>query len=136
VRYGWFDPVLARYALRVNGGVDALFITHLDLLAKLKQWYYCTGYRDQLNIGGSLNVEIADGVMKNFHLPRYLSLAERERFTQTLKNLTPVLEPCDPDEKNVIQKIETLLEHPVFVTSNGPTAEDVHFIQVDRSSLL
>jgi adenylosuccinate synthase len=30
VRYGWFDAVSARYALRAAGGLDALAVTHVD----------------------------------------------------------------------------------------------------------
>ena len=38
VRRGWFDGVLARYAVEANGGIDALAITHLDWLPRLSRW--------------------------------------------------------------------------------------------------
>lgn len=43
-RCGWFDGVVARYAIRVNG-IDSLAITKLDVLDKLERIQVCTGYR-------------------------------------------------------------------------------------------
>lgn len=43
-RCGWFDAVIARYAVRING-IDALAITKLDVLDKFKSITVCTGYR-------------------------------------------------------------------------------------------
>ena len=42
-RCGWFDAVLARYAVRVNGITD-LFLTKLDVLSSLEQVPICVGY--------------------------------------------------------------------------------------------
>jgi adenylosuccinate synthase len=42
-RCGWFDAVIARYAVRVNGITD-LFLTKLDVLSGLKQVPICVGY--------------------------------------------------------------------------------------------
>src|SRR6185369_15167159 len=44
VRYGWFDPVLARYALAVAGPLDRIVLTHLDAPARLGRWRVCIGY--------------------------------------------------------------------------------------------
>lgn len=43
-RCGWFDAVIARYAVRING-IDALAITKLDVLDKFESIKVCTGYR-------------------------------------------------------------------------------------------
>jgi len=42
-RCGWFDAVVARYAIRING-IDSLAITKLDVLDKLESIKVCTGY--------------------------------------------------------------------------------------------
>lgn len=42
-RCGWFDGVVARYAVRVNG-MDYLAITKLDVLSGLEKIMICTGY--------------------------------------------------------------------------------------------
>ncbi len=43
-RCGWFDAVVARYAVRVNG-IQALALTKLDVLDKLDSVRLCTGYQ-------------------------------------------------------------------------------------------
>ncbi|MCI0687799.1 MAG: adenylosuccinate synthase [Sporichthyaceae bacterium] len=43
-RCGWFDAVIARYAVRVNGLTD-LFLTKLDVLSGLDRVPVCVGYR-------------------------------------------------------------------------------------------
>ncbi len=42
-RCGWFDGVVARYAVRING-LDYLAITKLDVLSGLEKLRICTGY--------------------------------------------------------------------------------------------
>ncbi|GAB3996301.1 adenylosuccinate synthase [Glycomyces albus] len=42
-RCGWFDAVLGRYAVRVNGITD-LFVTKLDVLSELDRVPICVGY--------------------------------------------------------------------------------------------
>ncbi len=44
-RCGWFDCVLGRYAVRVNG-LDCLAITKLDVLDEFDELKVCTAYRD------------------------------------------------------------------------------------------
>ncbi len=43
-RCGWFDGVVARYAIRVNG-IDSLAVTKLDVLDEFDTIKVCTGYR-------------------------------------------------------------------------------------------
>lgn len=43
-RCGWFDAVIARYAVRING-IDSLAVTKLDVLDEFEKIYVCTGYR-------------------------------------------------------------------------------------------
>jgi adenylosuccinate synthase len=45
-RYGYFDAVLARYALRVAGGVDVLSLTCLDRIPADKPWPVCDAYHE------------------------------------------------------------------------------------------
>ena len=129
VRYGWFDAVLARYALGVIGGVDALLVTHLDTLSRMQTWNYCPGYTGQLDFDPALvDVRDGDGVLENFRLPSALSLAQREQFTQALAKVTPLLETCEAGDEKVIAKIESLLGQSVNMISRGPRAEHVKII--------
>lgn len=43
-RVGWFDAVMARYAVQING-VDTIAITKLDVLDTMPKIKVCTGYR-------------------------------------------------------------------------------------------
>jgi adenylosuccinate synthase len=43
-RCGWFDAVLLRYAVRING-LTELFVTKLDVLSGLRELRVCTAYR-------------------------------------------------------------------------------------------
>ncbi|AGY59337.1 adenylosuccinate synthetase [Gloeobacter kilaueensis JS1] len=43
-RCGWFDAVIGRYAVRING-LDCLAITKLDVLDELENIKVCVGYR-------------------------------------------------------------------------------------------
>ena len=129
VRYGWFDAVLARYALAVTGGVDALAITHLDLLPRLKTWQYCPAYTGWRAFDDPpVEVRASAGVLSNFRLPPSLTLDQRAAFTQTLSTLSPLLESCASDETTMLQKIASLLGQPVNIVSRGPSAKDVQIL--------
>ena len=129
VRYGWFDAVLARYALGLTGGIDSVVVTHLDVLSRLKPWKYCLGYKGYQGLNDtSVAATISGDVLTNFHLPAFLSLAERTQFTQGLSIVTPVLETCDADDETVIQEIESLIGQPVGLISRGPSAENVQIL--------
>jgi adenylosuccinate synthase len=45
-RCGWFDTVLGRYSVRING-LDCLAITKLDVLDGFEEIRVCTAYRDK-----------------------------------------------------------------------------------------
>jgi len=45
-RCGWFDAVIVRHAVRVNG-IEDLAVTHLDILDRMETINICVGYRYQ-----------------------------------------------------------------------------------------
>jgi adenylosuccinate synthase len=113
VRYGWFDAVLARYALAVAGPLEGLALTHLDAPARLGRWRVCAGYEEP---GGA-------------EIPALL--AERAaggpaaRLTDLLLQARPVLEDCEPAEAAVVQRTERLLGRGIDLLSRGPRSTDV-----------
>jgi len=128
VRYGWFDAVLARYALEA-AKVDSLAVTHLDALPHLKTWKYCVGYKGQSDSNiMPIDANVSDGVLATIHPQSDLTLSQRTKFTQELSGVTPVLETCDPDKNKVIQKIESLVQPPIGIVSFGPSAKDVEIL--------
>jgi adenylosuccinate synthase len=129
VRYGWFDAVLARYALGLTGRLDSLVVTHMDVLSHLKTWKYCQGYKGFPAVEDtSVDFNISNGLLASFCLPQFLPLAQRAQFTQALSTVTAALETCGVDEGNVIQKIESLLGQQVGIISHGPAAKNVQIL--------
>ncbi len=126
VRYGWFDAVLARYALQAAGGVDALALTHLDALPYLERWTYCPGYRLAKTPNGAVfDRDPSAGLVIGIPVSKRLSLERKARLTQALFAAEPVLESCRADEREVLRKVETLVGNPVGLVSRGQSAQDV-----------
>jgi adenylosuccinate synthase len=109
VRRGWFDGVLARYAVAADAGIDALAITHLDWLSTRAEWTYCDNYLPDIRL----------------HAAQIRSLARQERMTSLLTSVRPVLQHCSSREEDVLERIEEIVGRPVAVGSRGPSAGDV-----------
>jgi adenylosuccinate synthase len=127
VRYGWFDAVLARYALELVGGIDKLAVTHLDAVPHLTAWKACRGYwlaarpRDAELIAGST----PDGLVTRLLTPAEPSLAHQARLADMLARAGADFEECAPDEGSVLGLLESLLRRSVDIVSRGPRANDV-----------
>lgn len=129
VRYGWFDSVLARYALSVTRRLDSLLITHLDMLPSMKAWTYCPGYRKYQRICDSpVNLTVSGDILTGFRLQHFLSLEERAQLTQALTTVEPMLKSCQADEKSVIREIESLTDQSIGMISRGPAATNVEIL--------
>jgi adenylosuccinate synthase len=129
MRYGWFDSVLTRYALELNGGVDTLMLTHLDLPARLGIWKVCTGYKDDGAFDNfPVECNISAGVVRNIRAPRSFSLQQQTWLTQALFQVDPILESPPLDEHMIIQKVESQIGQAIGLISRGPTAMDVQLL--------
>lgn len=111
-RCGWFDAVVASYAVRING-MDSMVLTKTDVLSDLNKIKICTSYQ----CNGKL--------IKEF--PANL---------KTLKNCTPVYEEVEgwksdisqitryenlpPQLKAYISRIEELVKTKIIIISVGP----------------
>lgn len=107
-RVGDFDAVAHRYAIRVCGGVDALLLTHAE---RVRIPGICTGYKFDDEENSVRNIEAAP----------CRDLVTREKLTQRLMHVKPVLGPFEGDGT---RQIEEQLGVPVAVRSLGPTAEE------------
>lgn len=129
VRYGWFDAVLARYALELVGGVDTLAVTHLDAVPRMPACKACCAYyldpraRDSELIAEST----ADGLVARLLTPAERSLALQARLADMLARAGAVYEECEPDQGAVLGLLELLLEKSVDIVARGPRAKDVSF---------
>ncbi|MCS6898776.1 MAG: adenylosuccinate synthetase [Myxococcales bacterium] len=122
-RVGWFDLVMARYALAVVGGVDGLALTCLDRLRELPwvglvdAWMFSgdpTEAADLFNLDGQrvLGVLVA-------HPP---CRVRQERLTRMLSQCKPLLRRL-PSTHALLDTLQQALETPVVVRSWGATAE-------------
>lgn len=116
VRRGWFDAVLARYAIAADGAIDALAITHADALRAWPRWTYCNRYEGGFPLVPSTA----------------RSLQYQERLTNELLVAQPVVSHRPAVEDDVLGTIEELARKPVVIGSRGPSAAHVFR---NRSSL-
>jgi adenylosuccinate synthase len=124
VRYGWFDAVLARYALEVAGPLDALALTHLDVPARLGRWRLCGGY-EGTDAPADLVEHSSSGRITRLRPRAERSLPRQERLTTLLAGLVPALEDCPPEEEAVLERTEELLGRKFAWGSRGPRSTDV-----------
>jgi adenylosuccinate synthase len=129
VRYGWFDSVLTRYALGVNGGIDSLAVTHMDVLPHLENWRYCSEYQGLAGFEwSSVASTVSQDILTGFPRHSLLSLSQRAQFTQALFNVKPTFETCAANQKDVIQTIESQLGKQIDIISNGACAKNIQLL--------
>jgi len=116
-RGGWFDAEIVRFAARLNG-VDALFLTKLDILSQFETIRICVGY------------EFAGRRVHYADLDAY-QLARARPIYRTLRgwqcDITHVRKFSDlpPRARQYIETIEKLVGVPVRWISVGPEREAV-----------
>jgi len=130
VRYGWFDAVLAKYAIEAVGFIDSLAITHLDGAARMPDWKACTGYRldvrpDEAEYVGETTV---DGIVTRLRaLPRRAGVVQ-PGIADLLARAEPVVAEYGRTEGGVVSALESLLGRSVNFVSRGPRAADVSWL--------
>ena len=125
VRYGWFDDVLARYALECIGGVEHLALTHLDLLPRRGRLARVVGYREGAGQGAQGSYWAAGEVGRRLRTPEVASLAYQEALGGFLgSGLTPELVDAR-DEATFVEGIQCALGVEVTLRSRGPSATAV-----------
>ncbi|MBO6036956.1 MAG: adenylosuccinate synthetase, partial [Acetobacter sp.] len=115
-RCGWFDAILARYAVRV-GGIDGLALTKLDVLDGLDEIKVCVGYE-------------CDGQTID-RLPSAPAAQERVRpVYETLegwKETTHGIQRWDDlpmQAIHYVRRLEELIGVPIILLSTGADRQD------------
>ena len=117
-RTGWFDAVIVRHSVRVNG-LDGLAINKLDTLCGIDELKICVGYKKP------------DGtVIENFP-PALEELAGCEPIYESAKGFTEDISSCRSFEelpetcKKYILRLEELCECKVVMIGVGPDRSQV-----------
>ena len=111
-RAGWPDLVLARYARRACGHVDALALTHLDVTKARPRWPVCASYEA--------------GRVVEWQAVSPDELHVREEATRRIARMQP--DYRDVDGADLPQAISEAYAAPVVLTSRGPTARHVELV--------
>ncbi len=114
-RCGWFDAVVARHAVCVNG-CDAIAVTKLDVLDEMETIRICTGYR----VGGRTVRDFpADIDLLNRAHPVYESLPGWRRRTGEAERFGEL----PPQAQRYLKRLEALLGVPICLISTGSKRE-------------
>ncbi|MBW2039064.1 MAG: adenylosuccinate synthase [Deltaproteobacteria bacterium] len=110
-RCGWFDAVVVRHAVRVNG-LGGLAITKLDTLTGLKTIKICTAYR----VGNDLITEFpASSELVARCQPIYEELEGWEEEISGAKEISQL----PPSAQRYLKRIEELTQTPIHIVSIG-----------------
>ncbi|HOP41427.1 MAG TPA: adenylosuccinate synthase, partial [Geobacteraceae bacterium] len=115
-RCGWFDALVARYAVRING-LSGIALTKLDVLSGFDTIKICTGYRYK---GQLLN-----------ELPAYMNVFEHcepvyEELPGWCSDISSVrqIEDLPVNARNYIKRLEELVMCPIMLVSVGARRDE------------
>jgi adenylosuccinate synthase len=115
-RCGWFDAVVARYAMMVNG-VDWWTVTKMDVLDGLKVIRICTAYELDGKVIENMPSRVEDFARCK---PVYEDMPGWSRPTLGVTRYEDL-----PDEaKSYLKRLEKLTGAPVGIVSVGPRREE------------
>ncbi len=114
-RLAWFDAVLARFAVRLNG-VDFLAVTKLDILDPLAEIKICTGYR----LDGKI---IESPPYASRDLDRIEPLYESFPGWQASTKGVSRLEELPKNARKYLDRLQELCQTPIGMVSLGPERE-------------
>ena len=116
-RCGWFDGVVVRYAVRVNG-LSGLAVTKLDVLDTLDQIGVCTGYE----VKGEVLTEFPGDITALDDLtPRYEWFDGWRRSTTGARKLGDL----PREARSYLDRIESLVEAPIQYVSVGTRRDQI-----------
>ena len=115
-RCGWFDALVARYAIKING-IDALILTKIDVLDGFKSIKVCTGYKFEGQVYSDMPAD--PRVLKNCE-PVYTEHEGWMEKTAGIRDFDQLPEKA----RNYVKHLSNLLETPFLIISTGPDRKD------------
>jgi adenylosuccinate synthase len=122
-RCGWFDTVLGRYSVRING-LDCVAVTKLDVLDEFEEIKVCIAYRDSKD--GTIYKDLPSmaGVFQRME-PIYETLPGWKKPTNACLNFSQLPE----NAQRYLDFIARELDVPVAVVSVGPKRDQTIVIE-------
>jgi adenylosuccinate synthase len=122
-RCGWFDAMLGRYAVRING-LDCLAITKLDVLDEFDEIQVCTSYKDK-QTGAILNELPSIGSTLQQMEPVYETFPGWKKSTTDCRSFKDL-----PNEaRRYLNFLAETLEVPIVLVSVGPKRDQTIVIE-------
>jgi adenylosuccinate synthase len=115
-RCGWFDAVLVRHAVRVNG-ITGLALTKLDVLDGFPEVKVCVGYRV---MDEAIDYLPASSLLQAKVEPRYEAMPGWSESTRGARSWAEL----PATAVKYIRRIEELIEAPVHLLSTSPERDD------------
>ena len=115
-RCGWFDAVVVRYSVRVNG-LDTLALTKLDVLDDLAEVRVCTGYRCE---GETLTEFPADLTRLEAGEPVYETVPGWRASTVGVRDFAAL----PPAARHYVERLSELCGCEIGIVSTGPERDD------------
>jgi len=116
-RCGWFDAMVVRYSVRVNG-LTGLAVTKLDVLDTIDELPVCTGYR----LDGALLTDLPDNVVD---LERVEPVYERLPGWRTSTADARRLADLPAAARRYLDRLEDLAEAPIRYVGVGTRREQL-----------
>lgn len=120
-RCGWFDAVIGRYAVRING-IDCLAITKLDVLDELDEIKVCTAYK----IDGTTHHELPSSARLFAKCePIYTTLPGWKQSTAGCRSL----EDLPTQALDYLKFLAELMEVPIAIVSLGASRDQTIIVE-------
>jgi adenylosuccinate synthase len=115
-RCGWFDAVMVRQAVKVNG-VKGIALTKLDVLDGIETLHICTGYRHR---GQILQHYPASQIAQQEIEPIYETVEGWQGSTRGARSWSQLPAAA----VKYVRRLEELIEAPVTLLSTSPERDD------------
>jgi adenylosuccinate synthase len=114
-RCGWFDAVVVRYSVRING-LDALALTKLDVLDGLDEVKVCTSYR----VAGRTVSEFPADLAAATYEPVYETMPGWKEPTRGARDF----DELPPEARRYVSRLEETSGVPIAIVSTGSDRDE------------
>ena len=115
-RCGWFDTVVAKYAIALNG-IDSMILTKIDVLDDFDIIQVCTGYRYKGKVYREMPASL--DVLENCE-PIYTEFKGWKQKTAGINSIKKF-----PDNaKRYVEELQKILDVDFMIISTGPARNE------------